>query len=170
MASAEKLILPGVGAFDYAMNKLENSGMRGRLNELILEKFVPILGICVGMQMLGKNSDEGVLPGLSWIDATVKKFDASKIKSHTQLPHMGWNDVYPINQNNLFDGLYDTSKFYFLHSYYVDCYDPNIAIAESFYGEKFVCAVQFKNIYGVQFHPEKSHHFGVKLLENFVKI
>lgn len=166
----EKLILPGVGAFDYAMEKLKSSGMYNKLNELVLEKEIPVIGICVGMQMMAKSSDEGVLPGLGWLDATVKKFDATKMDGKMQLPHMGWNDVESRTENPLFNGLHQDAKFYFLHSYYIDCNDEDIAIATSNYADNFTCAINSKKIYGVQFHPEKSHHFGVKLLENFAKL
>ena len=170
LSHVQKIILPGVGAFDYAMEKLEKSGMRNRINELVTEKGVPVIGICVGMQMLAKSSEEGNLPGLGWVDATVKKFDISKIKTTTHLPHMGWNDVSPQNGNHLFEGLNNDAKFYFLHSYYFSCNQADDAIAVSTYGDTFVCAINYKNIYGVQFHPEKSHHYGVKVLENFAKI
>lgn len=166
----EKLILPGVGAFDYAMGKLKSSGMYEKINELVVEKEIPVIGICVGMQMMTKSSDEGVLPGLGWVDATVKKFDSTKMNGKIQLPHMGWNDVESTTENPLFDGLHKDAKFYFLHSYYIDCNIGKQIIATSNYADNFVCAFNFKNIYGVQFHPEKSHHFGVKLLENFAKL
>lgn len=166
----DKLILPGVGSFDYAMEKLISSGMYEKINELVLEKGIPVIGICVGMQMMTKSSDEGSMPGLGWINANVKKFDATKMNGKIQLPHMGWNDVVSKTENPLFDNLHKDAKFYFLHSYYVDCYDDEQAIATANYADDFVCAVNFKNMYGVQFHPEKSHHFGVKLLENFAKL
>lgn len=165
-----KIILPGVGAFDHAMEKLNQSGMRSKLDELVSIKKLPIIGICVGMQMMAKSSDEGNLPGLSWIDANVKKFDVSKINSATRLPHMGWNDVEVIKSNRLFDGLENNAKFYFLHSYYFDCFNPEDGIAQAEYGVPFICAANHQNIYGVQFHPEKSHDYGVKLLENFSKL
>ncbi len=165
-----KIILPGVGAFDHAMEKLNQSGMRSKLDELVTIKKLPIIGICVGMQMMAKSSDEGSLPGLSWIDANVKKFDVSKINSATRLPHMGWNDVEVIKSNRLFEGLENNAKFYFLHSYYFDCFDPEDGIAQAEYGVPFICAANHHNIYGVQFHPEKSHDYGVKLLENFSKL
>lgn len=171
LADATKIILPGVGAFDHAMGKLNQSGMRPKLEELVIEKKTPVIGICVGMQMLAKSSDEGQLPGLGWIDATVKKFDITKIHSTTRLPHMGWNDVTPLQPlNHLFDGLEKEAKFYFLHSYYFACNQPADDIAEADYGGPFSCAVNHQNIFGVQFHPEKSHQYGVKLLENFSKL
>lgn len=168
--SAEKIILPGVGAFDHAISELNISGMREKLDELVLEKKVPVLGICVGMQMLGKRSDEGKLEGLGWIDADIIKFDVNLIKQKPQLPHMGWNDVHPIANNILFQDLEANSIFYFLHSYYFSCNNPIDAIAKSEYGLDFTCAVNHENIFGVQFHPEKSHQYGIQLLKNFAKL
>lgn len=165
--SAEKIILPGVGAFDHAMELLIKSGMREKIDELVLVRKVPVLGICVGMQMLGYRSDEGKSEGLGWIDAEVKKFDIDYIKHKPQLPHMGWNDVYPTGNNPLFKELEMNSVFYFLHSYYFLCNNLEDIIATSEYGMEFTCAVKHENIYGVQFHPEKSHHYGVQLLKNF---
>jgi glutamine amidotransferase len=170
LEGAEKLILPGVGAFDHAMGQLQNSGMRDKLDELVLEKKVPVIGICVGMQMMGNSSDEGELDGLSWINGIVKKFDETKIKQITKLPHMGWNDVVPKTGTQLFDGLENDSIFYFLHSFYFHCNNEQDVIATSDYGEKFTCAINHKNMYGIQFHPEKSHHYGEKLLLNFANL
>lgn len=164
---ATKLILPGVGAFDHAMEKLNQSGMRETVENLVLQKEVPVLGICVGMQMLAKFSEEGKLPGLGWIDGVVRKFDVSKLPHATRLPHMGWNDVKPVVDHPLLCMLHTSARFYFLHSYYFECKQSDDILATADYGESFTCAVKHKNIYGVQFHPEKSHHFGVKLLENF---
>jgi len=170
LAGATKIILPGVGAFDHAMNQLEQSGMREKLDELVLKKKLPIIGICVGMQMLAKSSDEGKLPGLGWIDALVKKFDEKSIKYATHLPHMGWNDVEPIKENKILKSLEKDAKFYFLHSYYFQCNDHEDSIAVSDYGIKFSCAINKENIYGVQFHPEKSHKYGIQILKNFSNI
>ncbi len=167
LIGAEKLILPGVGSFDYAMTQLNKSGMRESLDFLVLEKQTPVIGICVGMQMMGKRSDEGELQGLGWIDAEVLKFDEKLIHHRTKLPHMGWNDVLPTNSNPLFKGLESDSIFYFLHSYYFNCNNPHDIIAKSNYGIEFTSAVNCKNIYGIQFHPEKSHNYGEKLLLNF---
>ena len=166
----DKLILPGVGAFDYAMEKFNNSGLKDEIIKLVLKDEVPILGICVGAQMLCSSSDEGNLPGLNWIDATVKIFLKNEDKLILQLPHMGWNDVKSVNRPKLFDGMHDESRFYFLHSYYIDCRKSSQVVATSEYPKKFVCSVNNKNIYGVQFHPEKSHQFGVKLLDNFYRL
>ena len=166
----EKLILPGVGSFDYAMNQLNNSGMREKLDELVLEKKVPVIGICVGMQMMGNRSDEGELDGLKWIDAEILKFDERLIQQRTKLPHMGWNDVNPIEDHPLFIGLEKEAIFYFLHSFYFKCNNSNDIIANSEYGISFSSAVNHNNIYGIQFHPEKSHQYGEKLLHNFAKL
>ncbi|RXF69124.1 MULTISPECIES: imidazole glycerol phosphate synthase subunit HisH [Pseudomonadati] len=167
---AAKLILPGVGAFDHAMEKLERSGMRQCLDQLVLEARVPVIGICVGMQMLAKSSEEGDLPGLGWIDGVVRKFDENKIRFATHLPHMGWNDIKPVKPSQILMGLESNAKFYFLHSYYFHCSHPDDTIAVADYGCEFSCAVNKNNIYGVQFHPEKSHQYGIQLLENFSKI
>jgi imidazole glycerol-phosphate synthase subunit HisH len=165
-----KLILPGVGAFDHAMNELNNSGMVDKLNELVLVDKLPVIGICVGLQMMATKSDEGELPGLGWVDATVKLFDVTKFNFNTHLPHMGWNDTTPVKENLLFINLEKDSKFYFLHSFYFECNNDEDIIAISDYGIKFTCAINKGNIYGTQFHPEKSHHFGIQLLKNFAKL
>lgn len=170
LEDAQKLILPGVGHFDHAMTQLINSGMREKLDELVLVKKVPVIGICVGMQMMGKDSDEGAMPGLGWINASVKKFDETKIKQVTRLPHMGWNDVSPVKNNPLFDGLEKEALFYFLHSYYFQCNSAADILATSEYGGLFTCAAHHENIYGIQFHPEKSHSYGETLLHNFAKL
>ena len=170
LIGAEKLILPGVGHYDHAMSELLKSGMLGELNELVLEKKVPVIGICVGMQMMGNSSDEGTSEGLKWIDASVKKFDEMKIKQMTRLPHMGWNDVFPVVKSPLFEGLEKDALFYFLHSYYMECNNPDDVLAVTEYGDQFTCAAYHENIYGIQFHPEKSHKYGETLLANFAKI
>ena len=170
LESVSKLILPGVGAFDHAMNELNNSGMLDKLNELVLIDKLPVIGVCVGLQMMAKKSDEGDLPGLGWIDANVKLFDVTKINFKTHLPHMGWNDVISIKENSLFKKLEKDSKFYFLHSFYFECNNKEDIIAVSDYGIRFACAINKDNIYGTQFHPEKSHNFGVQLLKNFANL
>ena len=168
--SAQKIILPGVGHFDHAMSELINSGMREKLDELVVSKKIPVIGICVGMQMMGHSSDEGKLAGLGWIDASIKKFDETKIKQVTRSPHMGWNDVKPVIFNPLFEGLEKEALFYFLHSYYFECNNANDVLATSEYGGRFACAANHENVYGIQFHPEKSHHYGETLLHNFAKL
>ncbi len=170
LLGASKLILPGVGSFDYAMGQLNASGMREKLDELVLEKKVPVIGICVGMQMMGNRSDEGKLEGLKWIDSEILKFDENLIQQRTKLPHMGWNDVAPAKNHPLFVGLEKEAIFYFLHSFYFKCKIPEETIAVSDYGISFSSAVNKDNIYGIQFHPEKSHKYGEKLLYNFAKL
>jgi imidazole glycerol-phosphate synthase subunit HisH len=170
LEGTSKLILPGVGAFDYAMERLENSGMRDQLDKLVLVNEIPVLGICVGMQMLANGSDEGRKSGLGWIDAFVKKFEEKQIQYATRLPHMGWNNIQLIRQNKLLADLPDEAKFYFLHSYYFECFQQDYVVATTQYGIDFSCAVNKNNIYGVQFHPEKSHQNGIQLLLNFANL
>jgi glutamine amidotransferase len=164
---AERLILPGVGAFDWAMARLNKSGMRAALDDAVLSKGKPVLGICVGMQMLANRSDEGTLTGLGWIDGEVKKFSGAAHSERTYLPHMGWNDVEPRHQECLFRNIGTTGRFYFLHSYYFMPKDRNVILGVTEYGGAFASSVRFGSIYGVQFHPEKSHHWGIQVLKNF---
>lgn len=166
LVNSTKLILPGVGAFDLAMERLDASGMRGAIAERVLTQKMPVLGVCVGMQMLAASSEEGKLPGLGWIGGTVRKFHGESLS----LPHMGWNDVKPGNSGGLFAGMEKDARFYFLHSYYFECHDSADALAIADYGGNFSCAVKHGDIYGVQFHPEKSHHWGVQLLKNFAEL
>jgi glutamine amidotransferase len=170
LENAEKLILPGVGAFDFAMTRLNNSGMRDRLDDLVLTMHIPVIGICVGMQIMGQKSEEGNLDGLGWVNADILKFDEKFITHRAKLPHMGWNDVECKTGHPLFTGLEQKAIFYFLHSFYFQCHDDENSIATANYGVKFTSAINKKNIYGVQFHPEKSHQFGETLLKNFSKI
>jgi glutamine amidotransferase len=170
LVNAEKLILPGVGSFDYAMSKLNASGMREKLDKLVLVERVPVIGICVGMQMMGNRSDEGSFEGLKWIDGENLKFDEKLISHRTKLPHMGWNDIRPVTNNPLFEGLEKDALFYFLHSYYFKCNNSDESIAVSDYGTSFTSAINKDNVYGIQFHPEKSHQNGEKLLQNFAKL
>jgi glutamine amidotransferase len=170
LKEASKIILPGVGSFDYAMQRLNDSGLRQALEKKVLQEKVPVIGICVGMQMLSKKSEEGVLPGLGWIDGVVKKFILPSDSTTMRIPHMGWNEVSPVTGNKLFTGLETNSRFYFLHSYYFHCNNKENILAVSDYGGEFTCAVNSGNIYGVQFHPEKSHQWGVGLLRNFASL
>lgn len=169
LGELSKIILPGVGDFDHAMSLLNNSGMFEALNQMVLVKKVPVLGVCVGMQMLAKSSEEGKLSGLGWIDAEVKKFSSDELL-HMPIPHMGWNDVQPAAENKLLAGLENNAKFYFLHSYYFECKNKQEAIALTHYGKQFDSIVNSDNIYGVQCHPEKSHKYGILLLKNFAKL
>ena len=169
LRDADKLILPGVGAFDHAMELLNGSGMRGALDEIVLDWRLPVLGICVGMQILAGGSDEGRAEGLGWIEGRVKAF---RNLGHRDLvlPHMGWNDVMPVAPSPMFRQLETDARFYFLHSFYVECNRREDVAAVSSYGLDFACAVHAGNIWGVQFHPEKSHHFGTQLLKNFAEL
>lgn len=170
LEGADKIILPGVGAFDHAMELLDASGMRSSLEQLVCEDKVPVLGICVGMQILANGSDEGSLPGLGWIPGRVRAFKSEQKAADLPLPHMGWNDVAPLAGHRLFDGLEDDARFYFLHSYFFECEQQECTLATSNYGINFSCAVRSGNVYGVQFHPEKSHHYGALFLKNFAEL
>jgi glutamine amidotransferase len=170
LSDATKIILPGVGAFDHAMGRLNSSGMRATLDEMVLEKRVPVLGVCVGMQMLARSSDEGHQPGLAWLPGHVAHIESLNPASTLPTPHMGWNDVRPTSGNRLFADLESEARFYFLHSFCFHCDRSGDTIAVSDYGATFTSAVGAGNIYGVQFHPEKSHHFGTTLLKNFAEL
>jgi imidazole glycerol-phosphate synthase subunit HisH len=170
LKDATKIILPGVGAFDHAMSQLNQSGMRAELEKQVNINKLPVIGICVGMQILAKSSDEGKLQGLGWIDGTVKLFDASRIPYKTRLPHMGWNTIEPVKNSPLLDGFVKDSRFYFLHSYYFACNDTEDIIATTNYGITYTSAIARDNIFGIQFHPEKSHINGIQLLHNFAKL
>ena len=170
LRNTSKVILPGVGSFDRAMERLAQSGMREALDDLALRQRVPILGVCVGMQMLGRASDEGKLPGLSWIDGRVKALESLMPVERLPVPHMGWNDVRPVARNKLLDRLDSGARFYFLHSYYFQCDREEDTIAVSNYGVDFASAANAANVFGVQFHPEKSHQFGARLLQNFAEM
>lgn len=170
LAGAQRIILPGVGAFDWAMTRLAQSGMRGVLDDLVLGRGRPVLGICVGMQMMAKRSEEGVLDGLGWIDAEVKKFDEASFTQKTHLPHMGWNDVAPRRNGCLFRGLESEARFYFLHSYYFAPRQEDDVLAITDYNGPYASSVRSGNVFGVQFHPEKSHQWGIRLLRNFAEL
>lgn len=172
LESASKLVLPGVGAFDHAMKLLNASGMREPLDQLVLERKVPVLGICVGMQMMANGSDEGSKTGLGWVQGRVRSFANHPASASLPMPHMGWNDVNPVagSPGGLFKGLESEARFYFLHSYYFEAAEAHEAIALTDYGFEFACAVQRGHVAGVQFHPEKSHHWGAALLKNFAEL
>lgn len=168
---ADKLILPGVGAFDNGMTNLKESGLLSVLNEKVLAKKTPILGICLGMQLLTRQSAEGRLEGLGWIEADTVRFRLDREKSSPlKVPHMGWNTVMFAHGSILSSGLEKEARFYFVHSFHVVCDKEDNVAGKTLYGYEFVSAVQKNNIYGVQFHPEKSHKFGLQLLKNFVEL
>jgi len=169
LATAERIILPGVGAFDRAMDLLDASGMRDTLEDLVVNKKRPVAGVCVGMQMLGEGSDEGVRAGLGWIPGRVRHFSHAPSNADLPMPHMGWNDVKPVAGERLFSGLETDAKFYFLHSFYFEAADAADVAAYTSYGLEFACAVRRGHVHGVQFHPEKSHHYGSALLKNFAE-
>lgn len=171
LSNAARLVLPGVGHFDHAMQRLNNSGMRSRLEELVLGAQVPVLGICVGMQMLAQGSDEGTLPGLNWVPGRVRAFASQPQSVDLPMPHMGWNELQPRAHSKLFSkGFGDGAQFYFLHSYFFDAEDKQDVAATANYGLDFDAVVSRGNVHGVQCHPEKSHHWGEQLLKNFVEL
>ena len=166
--AAEKLILPGVGSFDQAITKLRATGLIPVLNRMVIRNNTPILGICLGMQLFAERSEEGKINGLGWLDAAVKRFDFTGSDSHLKIPHMGWNRVeIQKKKNMLFREMHDDHRFYFVHSYHIDCHDNGDVAGSTRYGYPFVSMIQKKNIFGVQFHPEKSHKYGMKILQNF---
>jgi glutamine amidotransferase len=170
IANASHIILPGVGAFDHAMRLLNESGMREALDGAVKTRAVPVLGVCVGMQILAEASEEGVERGLGWISGHVRGFAGRNEFAGLPLPHMGWNDVNPSSGCELFKGLEYEARFYFLHSFFFQCDNPQDIAATSRYGQNFSSAVQHERVFGVQFHPEKSHNWGETLLKNFAAI
>ena len=166
---AEKLILPGVGAFDTGMQKLRETGLIGLLNEKVLKAKTPTLGVCLGMQLMAKISEEGELPGLGWIDAEAIRFRFDPKESGLKIPHMGWNTVQVQREGTLFQDMYHDARFYFVHSYHIVAHNPDDVLTTTNYGYDFVSAIQRDHIMAAQFHPEKSHKFGMKLYKNFVE-
>ncbi len=164
-----KLILAGVGAFDAAMRVLRDNGWQERLDDLVLGKKRPILGICLGMQVMARGSEEGTMSGLSWIDAEVYKFRVPK-NANLKIPHMGWNTVSIAKKNKLIDIESTDKRFYFVHSYHMTCRNPEDVLATAQYGGEVTAALSRDNIFGVQFHPEKSHRFGMELIKNFLEV
>lgn len=161
---ADKLILPGVGNYDYGMECLETTGIREIIHEFAIHLQRPVLGICLGAQIMGTASDEGERPGLGWIDMTCKRFQAT---SSLRVPHMSWNQIQITKHSVLLEDLDKYSRFYFVHSYYMCCSDQSDIIAISNYGHPFVSAFQHDNLIGVQFHPEKSHKHGFAIMNAF---
>jgi imidazole glycerol-phosphate synthase subunit HisH len=167
---ADKLILPGVGAFDNGMNNLKELGLIPVLNRKVLEENTPILGICLGMQLITKSSEEGTLPGLGWVDAKTVRFRFDKMQTNLKVPHMGWNTI-TINQPcQVFNDMYEEPRFYFVHSYHAVCNNEKNVLSTTHYGYDFTSSIVSDNIVGTQFHPEKSHKFGMLLLKNFANI
>lgn len=166
IAAADKLILPGVGAFDKAMLRLRERGLIEPLNTAVLHRRIPVLGICLGMQLLTRCSEEGQEAGLGYIDAETKRIRIPT-SSDLKVPHIGWMEVVPTRQSRLFNTIQPVERYYFNHGYHVVCADPSAVSATVFYGDKLCCAVEVGNIFGVQFHPEKSHRFGMRLLSSF---
>lgn len=170
LRSATKLVLPGVGAFDKAMDLLNRSGMRDRLDSLVLQERLPVLGICVGMQIMAERGDEGNADGLGWIEGRVIEFRSADLKTKPRTPHMGWNEITPLKEDRLLEGIDFEKGFYFLHSYHLVCSRPDDTLATSHYGTDFAAAVSTGNVFGVQFHPEKSHQNGVNVFRNFAEL
>jgi len=169
IARATKLLLPGVGAFDAAIEKIDDGGFREAMNKKVLEEKIPTLGICLGMQLLTNTSEEGVRPGLGWLPAKSYKF-RFEAESKLKIPHMGWNRVFVTKESPLIKDLPEEPRFYFVHSYYIQCENEEDVLTTTSYGKDFHSIVQRGNVYGAQFHPEKSHRFGMKLLENFARL
>ena len=167
LKDAQKYILPGVGAFDEGMKNLEKLGYIDSMRKIVLAKKVPILGICLGMQLLTMKSEEGQLAGLGFLNASTVRFNHNDISNKLKIPHMGWNTIDIIKDSAIFKDMPENYRFYFVHSYYVVCNNSEDIISRTNYGTHFVSAFQRDNIMGVQFHPEKSHKFGMKILENF---
>jgi len=170
IASADKLILPGVGAFDTGMEHLDALDLVEVLNEKVVTHHTPVLGICLGMQLLTKRSEEGCLQGLDWVDGETVRFEFDAPLKHLKVPHMGWNTVRPTPRARLFREEDTEPRFYFVHSYYVRCAQADDVAGWAHYGIDFAAVVEHKNILGTQFHPEKSHRHGMSLLRNFMEL
>ncbi len=168
ISRASKLILGGVGAFDAGMSNIERLGLVKPLNEAVCERGVPILGICLGMQLMTRSSEEGARPGLGWVAAHTVRFDQGRHPG-LRVPHMGWNLVVPARSSPLIEALGDEPRFYFVHGYYVACEDRSDVLLSCTYADPFDAAFARGSIYGVQFHPEKSHRYGMALLRNFAE-
>lgn len=166
---ADKIILPGVGAFDTVVRNLDERGLRSVLEQKVIRQKTPILGICVGMQLLTSGSEEGVLPGLGWIGGHVHRFRFDSRQAHLKVPHMGWNTVAPSPGSVLFKGMDAAARFYFVHSYFVECENPADIAGTTRYGAEFVSAVERDNVMGIQFHAEKSHQSGQDVVRNFLE-
>ena len=168
--AADKLILPGVGAFDTCAEKFQQSGLQEVLNKKVLEEKTPLLGICVGMQLLMEGSDEGKLPGLGWIKGRIVRFRPEKMNAALKIPHMGWTEVSSAGSSPLFDNMHEEPRFYFVHSYHPEPANEKDVLVYPDYGYRFAAGLEHDNIMGVQFHPEKSHKFGMTLFKNFAAL
>lgn len=166
--NASKILLPGVGHFDYCMQQFNASGLKNLIEKKVLNEMIPTLGICVGHQMLFEKSEEGIEKGLAWLPGEVVKFDITQMPHSYKVPHMGWTDIITQNKATLFENI-EKPRFYMVHSYYVQCREELVA-AKAEYGYLFVTAVEKDNIFGTQFHPEKSHSYGMKLLKKFAEL
>lgn len=169
LLKAEKILLPGVGSFDNAMSRLKNLALIEVLQERA-EAGVPFFGICLGMQLLSNNSEEGTLPGLGLIPGSVRRFKFDAEQAHLKIPHMGWNRAEPLREHSICKGLENDARFYFVHSYFYECEKPEHVLFKSTYGSDFASGIQRENVMGVQFHPEKSHRYGMQLLKNFIEL
>ena len=167
IAGASKLILPGVGSFDTGMGNLMNLDLIDILNKKVMIEKIPVLGICLGMQLLSKKSGEGSLPGLGWIDGETVRFNFINTTEY-KIPHLGWNFIRQNKESKLFSEMIPASRFYFVHSYFFKANDQEDILTSTTYETEFTSAIERGNIIGVQFHPEKSHKFGMKLLKNYV--
>ena len=165
---ADKLILPGVGSFDNGMKNIQERGLIPVLNKKVLEDKTPILGICLGCQLITKSSEEGTLPGFGWIEARTIRFNFRDNPDNLKIPHMGWNMARPSKSDPLTDNLEGEQRYYFVHSFHLMCDHEEDVLMKTFYGFEFASAVRKDNVVGVQFHPEKSHKFGMNLLRNWV--
>jgi glutamine amidotransferase len=170
IAQAEKLILPGVGHFDYGMQKLEESGLIPLLQKKVLEDKTPILGICLGAQLMTKSSAEGTAKGLGWVQGKTVAFDHNKLPSNYKIPHMGWNEVVENKITRLFQNMPSMARFYFVHSFHLEMENDADVWLTANYGYDFCAAYQHENIFACQFHPEKSHKFGMQLMKNFIEL
>jgi glutamine amidotransferase len=167
--TAEKLILPGVGSFDTGMQNLSKLGLIDVLRRRVIRDKAPILGICLGMQLLTEKSEEGALPGLGFISGQTVKFKFDNVNANLRIPHMGWNSVNIKKESPLFYEMYENPIFYFVHSYHIECNNPEDVLTTTNYGYEFTSSLQRENIFGTQFHPEKSHKYGLRLMKNFVE-
>jgi glutamine amidotransferase len=169
LLNASKLILPGVGSFDDGIKNLVRYDYISTLNKLVLDDKVPILGICLGMQLMTRRSEEGSLDGLCWIDAEVKRFNFLKSDHHLKIPHMGWNEIKIEQKNSFFKNYKEKDRFYFVHSYHLVCHNLKNVLATTLHGYNFPSVIINENIIGTQFHPEKSHRYGMAFLKRFIK-